>query len=82
MRPIPEEMRLQYKEQFAAVLRLPYPGVPELRARGPDAGGLDRGHPDRGRLPRHPPLHGQQGDRRNSGKETSAARVVAVLSSA
>ena len=54
MRPIPEEMRLQYKEAVRPPSAgCPHPGLPELRAGGPDVGGLDRGRADPGRLPRH-----------------------------
>ena len=52
MRPIAEELRLQYKEAFArrqpAVL---HPGVPELCAGRPDVGRLDRGRADPGGVP-------------------------------
>ena len=84
MRPIPEEMRLQYKEQFARrPPGCPHPGLPELRARGPDVGGLDRGDPDPGRLPRHAASTVSKATADLGAEETFAApRVVAVLSSA
>ena len=54
----------------AAAVR-PDPGLPELRARGPHVGGLDRGRADPRRFPCHPAQHdgdGAPGESRSSGR--------------
>ena len=62
-RPIAEDLRLQYKDAFAPpAARLLAPGLPELRARRPHVGRLDRGGADPGRLPGPAAQHGN--DRR------------------
>ncbi len=59
MRPIAEDLRLQYKDAYAR--RQPVsspPGLPQLRARRPDVGRLDRGGADPGGLPCPAAQHG------------------------
>ena len=90
MRPIPEELRLQYKEAFSR--RQPTaltPGLRELRPGGPHVGRLDRGRADPRELPRNTPQHRDSGALAGGDATAqyerelqSAPRAIAVLSSA